>query len=86
LTLPSAASGAIYGLFLFQLKSGDEFYYALGPFDNDSATAFFVQLPEVWQNPQGLVGYTGEFFNFVERWRITDKFPDGDLAGWLASH
>lgn len=80
------ASGQYALLESFTLKDLIQWWYPI-TFRPTSAEALVYQ--DSYQNyraPSGVVGYFGEWFNYYERALPFDKFPNSDLAAFLASH
>ena len=51
----------------------------------DAASAYLDSI-EIYKNSDGLVGFIGEWYNYIFRNRTFDKIPFGSLSSWLAAH
>lgn len=60
------------------------YFYAVYP-DYDSALQAAGDYA-IYVNPDGLVGYVGEWWNFVARQQVFQKIPTSEKISWLNSH
>lgn len=80
------ASGRWVAAIKATLKDGRTFRYSVGFFSTPLDCDFFCWQYSFHVSANGYVGFYGEWYNAIGRGLASDKVPDADWAGWLASH
>ena len=79
-------SGSWYHFEEFALVGGDSFFYVTQKFATYAETQNYFEGYQKFTNPQGLTGYFGEWYNFVDRSNTFEKIPSADWSTWLGAH
>jgi hypothetical protein len=79
-------SGQWVAVEVFQLAGIIQWYYPFGFYpDSDSANDAALAWTG-YRNSDGLVGYMGQWWNWVGRGMVFDKVATSDWTSWLAAH
>ena len=85
-TIQGGASGNFYLFCEFVLKDGSDYFYTSAFSGTEDQMESMIDNLLFAAGPAGFNGFTGEFFNFWLRSRLTDKTAGSDFGNWYAAH